>query len=585
MLLSFALALMILAGFPQYVYILAFAVLGRLVHFIVADRGGRAGRAAVAAWASAALALAGALAAPQLLPTAEFVGQSQRAAVGNFEFVTSFSMPPSSLLTLVAPQSLGDCRKAPTDSSIFIGVIGVSLGALGALRSGPLRGLWLGQAILGIVLAMGKYTPVFRLFYIAVPGVSLFRVPSRFLLLFLLAAAPLAARGAQRILRGDDSLRRHLGCLAAASAAVLVGIVASVAWSGGSAWAERGLPGTALALLFLIAGLWGLRSGRFPGAAGAVALGLLLVVEMAGFNGAYFSSTPKDDLEWPEPFVRMVKSHPDYPFRIATVTGEQTPVIGMCELAGIDHVGGYDPMMLRRYTELCNAARGKPVTDLIVAMVLARPGPVFDMLGARYWIVPGPRQEPPGWKTIGEFRSAYLYENPRALPRAFLVGRSIVVPSPEKRLQVMAAPAFDARRIVVLETEDGALPSGPEHVEGAVQLAGMAPGRYELRVDCATDALLVLAESYYPGWTAEIDGSPAPLLRANHLLQAVRIPPGRHELRFTYQSRYLRLGFALAVAGLVVPLAAAFLWKRRGSGLGTSRSRDESGGRQQSAVK
>jgi hypothetical protein len=266
-------------------------------------------------------------------------------------------------------------------------------------------------------------------------------------------------------------------------------------------------------------------------------------------------------MEWPPDFVSRVRNHPRFPFRIATVTAAQQPAIGKCQLSELDHIGGYDPMMLRRYTELVNVARGKPASDVIVGMVLALPGPLFDLLGARVWIVPGPRREPPGWKTVGELPSGFVYENPQALPRAFLVGRSTVIESAAERLKFLTGSSFDARRDVVLES--GA-PSGPGDAGGAVQLAAMEPGYYSLKTECPADAVLVLSEAYYPGWTAEVDGKPAELLRADHLLQAVRLPAGQHDVRFSYRSRFLGLGFALAALGVLLPLGIAAIRKRKG---------------------
>jgi membrane protein YfhO len=500
--LAVALALMILAGFPQFVFILGFALLGRLVNFVVSDREGRSARAKVAAQSAGWIVLSGLLAAPQLLPTLELIGQGQRAAVSNFDFVTSFSLAPSHLVSIAAPWALDHTRDM--ESSGFIGFAGLALAGLGVAGRSRQRLLWAGLALLGVLLALGHHTPLFRGFFHVVPGVRLFRVPARYLMLFTLAAAPLAAMGFERL------------------------------WSG---------------------------AGR--GRTIASVLGMILVAELAGYNWRNFVPYPVADMEWPAEFVQNVRNHPRAPFRIATVTMEQTPAIGKCQSAGIDHLGGYDSMMLRRYTELCNVARGKPASDLIVAMALARPHPLFDMLGARYWIVPGPRQEPPGWKAVGELPSGIVYENPGAMPRAFLVGRSVNIVADVDRLQFMTSPEFDYRRMVVTERESGGLQDGPDEVKGRVQLANRAEGSYALVTECPTDAYLVLSEAYYPGWSVEVDGVPQELLRANHLLQAVKLPAGRHEVRFSYRSRFLAWGFALAAAGLLVPLAAIAIRKRR----------------------
>jgi len=498
LLLAAVLAVMILVGFPQFVYILGFAIAARLGQFVLAEREGRVARARVAAQAVGSLALSCVLAAPQLLPTIELTGEGQRSALKSFEFASSFSVAPKHLATLVAPLAFGPSREIPDGCSGFIGFVGFGLAVFGALARSPQRWLWVGLALFGLVLALGHHTPFFKAFFYVVPGASLFRVPARYLMLFTLASAPLAAMGLDRLM------------------------------------------------------------GR--GRIFAAAAGVLLVAELAGFNARYFEAYPLEGMEWSADFVSWVKKHPQYPFRIATVSAEQTPSIGKCRLAGIDHVGGYDPMMLRRYTEICNVARDKPATDPIVAMVLARPSPLFDLLGARVWIVPGPQQAPPGWKTVAQLDSGFVYENPRALPRAFLVGRSVVIDSPEERLQFMKGPSFDPRRTVVLESPAKAVDGGD--VAGTIQLASMEPGGYSLKTECSADAVLVLSEAWFPGWTVEVDGAPAELLRADHLLQAVRVPAGRHDVRFRYRSRFLGLGFALAAVGVVVPLGL-ILWRRR----------------------
>ncbi len=60
-----------------------------------------------------------------------------------------------------------------------------------------------------------------------------------------------------------------------------------------------------------------------------------------------------------------------------------------------------------------------------------------------------------------------------------------------------------------------------------------------------------------------MDGAPAEVMPADHMVQAIRLPAGKHEVRFEYRSRFLGLGFALAALGLLVPSAILFLRKRK----------------------
>ncbi len=105
---------MVLAGVPQLALATALAVAVRLAHFVLAGgRGGRTERAKVAAGAAAALAVGSLLAAPQVLPALELAAESQRGSVADSRFVTSFSLPPGNLITLIAPRFFGDGNEAP----------------------------------------------------------------------------------------------------------------------------------------------------------------------------------------------------------------------------------------------------------------------------------------------------------------------------------------------------------------------------------------------------------------------------------------------------------------------------------------
>jgi hypothetical protein len=263
-------------------------------------------------------------------------------------------------------------------------------------------------------------------------------------------------------------------------------------------------------------------------------------------------------MSWPATFVEGVRRHPDYPFRIVSVSVNQTNSIGLCRGADLEHAGGYDPMMLLRYAEL-NASAG--VTVLVVASG-AVPGPLFDLMGARYWITPGPSAAFLEWKCVDLLESSYIYENPRALPRAFRVTRSVTAASDKEALRLLGDPSFDPSATVILDSPEVAATSFSES-KGETRLISRSPGRYEFETGGTAGAWLVLTEAWYPGWTVMVDGQPAQLLRADHLFQAVRVPPGTHTVEFSYRSRFLGLGFALAAAAALLPFGVLLVARLR----------------------
>ncbi len=594
------LAMMILAGFPQAVLIAGLALLARLGHFTFEVKEQRRSRVRIALGALGGLALGVLLAAPQLLMTAELAGQSQRTAVNSYELMTQYSLRPEALLTLAAPTFFGDDvaggsaywgRGNLWEACAFVGLTALAFAALGATGKHRQSLLWTVVALGALILALGHHTPVYKVYFHVMPGAGLFRAPARYLLLFTMACVPLVALGFDRLWTGDPAARRPAAWLAGIAGALFLAAAGTLPLLGAESWPrlvsavskqprdiQEPLPPaetpeflassrrmSRASLLWAMAGLAGISGGLLAFRAGrrgaAAGLGLLLLVELIAFDRRYFAAYSQADMEWPPAFVESVKKHPRFPFRIATVSEEQIDSIGKCQLGGLDQIGGYDPMMLRRFTELINVARGRPAANQVVTMVRSQPGPVFDLLGARLWIVPGPRQEPPGWSTVGQLPSGVIYENPRALPRAFLVPRSVVIASDEDRLKHLTSPSFDGRREVVLEA--GREESFGEPGEGSVALAAMEPGRYVLRTEHSSPAYLVLSEAWYPGWRVKVDGVPAALLRADHLLQAVRLEPGRHDVTFSYRATFLGPGFVITLLTLLVPPAVLRFRKRR----------------------
>jgi hypothetical protein len=250
--------------------------------------------------------------------------------------------------------------------------------------------------------------------------------------------------------------------------------------------------------------------------------------------------------------------------RVAS-SGKGAPIeaIGKCQAAGLDQVCGYEPMMLRRYAELMNAARGAPIATRTPVLAAVGSHPVIDMLGARVWMTwRYPRD--PDWQRQGRPLFGYeIEDNPNALPRAWLVDNAVVIESKEERLKQMARGPFDPRRTVILEELPNELPPVPSETPGRVKVLSRSPGEYVIEAENAADAYLVLSEAYYPGWSAEVDGRPVDVVPANHLIQAVRLPPGKHVVRFSYRSRFLIAGMAIAALAATVPFAIVLVRRRR----------------------
>jgi uncharacterized membrane protein YfhO len=92
-----------------------------------------------------------------------------------------------------------------------------------------------------------------------------------------------------------------------------------------------------------------------------------------------------------------------------------------------------------------------------------------------------------------------------------------------------------------------------------VEWLSEAPERLVLRVEAPGPGILVLRDTFYPGWTATVDGVPAPLWRADALFRAVPVPAGSHVVEFRLQSRALERGLLLSAVALLATTALALL--------------------------
>src|SRR4030095_9312569 len=134
-----------------------------------------------------------------------------------------------------------------------------------------------------------------------------------------------------------------------------------------------------------------------------------------------------------------------------------------------------------------------------------------------------------------------VYENRCSVPRAHVVHEAVFVTSEAEALKAIRDTAFNPWRQVVLEAARQDLPvslpapaTGSGSFKDAVRIEGASVNDVLVRVNQSAPGLLVLADTYYPGWTARVDGRPVPILRANYLFRGVAVPAGSHRVEFHY---------------------------------------------------
>jgi hypothetical protein len=164
--------------------------------------------------------------------------------------------------------------------------------------------------------------------------------------------------------------------------------------------------------------------------------------------------------------------------------------------------------------------------------------------------VSNPRSSMEGVRTVFQDDRVRIDQLPGGWPRAWLVHQYRVIPDGEELLEMLSRWNYEAGAL--LEEEPGCPVKMPAQREPWPVFTEYAPDRVELKVRAASSAILVVSDLCYPGWTAEVDGQRAPILRANYLMRAVPVPAGEHTVRFTYAPASFRNGaVASACGGLI----------------------------------
>ncbi|MGC2630853.1 MAG: hypothetical protein WA265_13010 [Rhodomicrobium sp.] len=524
--------------------------------------------------------VASVLAAGPILFTLLFILDSNRPEIP-FSEAARGSLHPASLLTAVIPDLYSVSSDLPYWGPAGVGWLAdylslnenmgeVYIGALPVLllvAVGILRGkLWLREVrffTLAIALllfyAVGRYSPVFSWLYHFVPGVDMFRRPAD--ATYALGAMSAMASGylLHLLMTGKETPSGKQ------SYAVLA-IFAAVFFTAFGIAVAHGHVHTALKPMLVSAALFAggwltlLYSSRYAqryATVGIAALAAFMTADLAIGNGPN-RSTAKPPSQYEElragtknDTVAFLKAHLDQPQsatrrdRVELVgLGFEWPNIGLVH--NFDHDLGYNPVRLGEIVQAIGAT--ETVADayqrVFTPLFPSYRSTMANLLGLRYIAIDRPvemldkKLRPGDLKLVARTSGAYIYENPRALPRVIFA--SGWVPADFDRLVADGRwPNFDPLETVLL---NGTPPKTPAfqgvHVSlsrPGIWLTSYKNTEVQIDVDSPRAGFVVLNDVWHPWWFGTVDGKPADILRANVLFRAIQVPAGKHTVRFEFK--------------------------------------------------
>ena len=532
----------------------------------------------------------------QVLPTAELFLESRRQQPIPFQEAFHWSLKPGSLLNLFFLDKEVDLttskgmrlffgREAPFFVSYYLGAIsafGISLWLyFSSLRE---KIILLSLVAASLIVALGSYTPIYPFLFRHLPFLGVFRFPEKFFFFTYVLLVYMTLKGlCDLLVHNKDGVKGPFIALA----------IVCVVWVGLYILSSFNLD--------LLARFIALQSGislsspdHAKMVAGAMSnldrqvvlsLGFLLLIVLAKTKAirlhlfaVLMVSAVFVDLAWAHKSF-LFPLHPGFAYesqRIlqtretelnrffyfpsgrdlhpssVTVLGRPTlkesialsfknflPNAGL--LYGVDYFQEIDALGRQPYTDFLFFANQ---LDFTRQMKLLRTFNVKHLLAFR------PLAEK-GITLIRHFPDnfSWLYKIEGTIPRAYVVNKATVENDSKQVLRLLSGAGFDPTLQVVLDRE--ILISPVRQLKATAKIVRYENELVTIATSADNEAILVLADSYYPGWKAFVDGREEVIRRANLFFRAVPLSAGNHTVEFRYEPRSFTFGLVISAATLV----------------------------------
>ncbi|MCB1008160.1 MAG: hypothetical protein KDB94_04610 [Acidobacteria bacterium] len=562
------------------------------------------------------------LASTQLVPAASRLLASQRAGGLEWQAATTWSMSPIRVAELFFPRLLGDPSRMgeglyygwglqdldyPYLLVLTPGLILVALGLAALFASGrtPHRLAWIAIAASGVVLALGRHTPIFRWILFALPSLSINRYPEKFFLLTYVALVFAGACGWEQILRdrerGDPKSVTLPLALLAPVPLVLTGLIVFSQCNGSLLrrfiTLHQGLAPTpelleratsvylrdatilcALALaavLLLVIARWQTRVSSTVLSAGVWSVTAL---ELLFLTSPLVSTIPSQVFEEPPPLaiaaetrgVHRLWSTVDVDQRPEVYLKSQNPRSWLAEtkISRLDPATGV--LWGFQYALSVDAAltttspQRRARNELVRQWASGDRELLHRILGA--WGIDGVLVRRGARELFvasesGDTAPAFLAGNPNALAWARAVSLAELFPNPDAALDAarLAGFPFDSIEYLATGERDAQLRFDPsatvtttlDTVDGA-----------SIHIEARGPALLVVAETFDPGWHATVLGEERPVLETALGYMAIPLEPGGGDVLLTFRDSLTWVGAAVSIATLAL-FAALLVFRGR----------------------
>ena len=583
----------ILAGSPE-IFALSIALVS-IDTWRVAGREGRIDMRTVSVRGLVAGVVILGLGMIQWLPTAELLTESRRDEAIHMSEALSWSLQPSSLLSLFVPTLEADpsltvgirliyAKSVPFLLSHYIGIVGIfgfCSWFYGAQQKERLLVLMFMAG--SLVLALGSGTPIYPLLYEWLPPLRIMRFPEKFWFLCSSLMLFTIVRGIQC---WDEKPTSGAWWKIAGTISACFAILYVTSMIRPAFWVEFIAPPTLMGaqtdpktiatilvslekqLVISLALAIILALHRFD----VLRYGLLtiLLVAVTFFdvssvtkpfhflrdqkvivNAPRILGVPSGDHErifyYPpgknmHPSFMKVAGNPTYEKATEIAINNLLPNAGV--LYGFEYFQDIDALGRRSYTDFLM---------FINSLQDQNRGKLLRLLNVRY-VVAFHSLEIPDLSLVRHFPEHFsaLYQVNRPVPRTYITQRVFYEPEPHAALARMASETFEPMLDVVMDAPISLEPQNS--FVGKATLKHYENRRVLIQAQLSHPGILILADSYYPGWKVFVNGKQQVIHRANFLFRGVELARGTHKVEFVYDPVSLKVGMVVSIVTIILLL-------------------------------
>jgi hypothetical protein len=516
------------------------------------------------------------LLAPPLLLTLQFIGLSNRPATP-VETALLSSQHPLNFATFLSADIFGSLQQAgdwgPSGDTLrgldvtdrafnymFCGTLAALLVLWHGLAGGRIfakgRCLIAITLVIAIVYTIGRFTPVYAWLFENAPGVSLFRRPNDAAFIIVLCIAYLCGHIATDYIRNGSPRLHKVG-----AALVAGGVQGLCLWSISFAAASQRIWESALqaglALAVLVALAFALNLARTPRTRAILMSALVLATsaELVWRNAgnvlnarpagdyALLQSPTGEDARIVETIEADMAKTSGGPFRPRIeVVGLDGQWQNASMILGLEALNGYNPLRIGYYDQLVEP--GESPYD-VSGRLFPDTFPSYNCrlsrrLNLRYLVLDKPIALLPRKHDLTKFTP--LLEG----PRAWVYRNEEETPRVSIQSQVRVAAIDDFQKAVDLMNDNGQVLidadeplsqvyTSRSNTKARARIVDWRPDRVELAIETSAPGVLRLNEPNYPGWEAEVDGRPRPVISVDLLFRGVEVPAGARRVIFTFR--------------------------------------------------